>query len=215
MVNGKLKSDHAVVPVTSTIEEDMMLPLVSAIQQLHQEYFYTRIELEVCSPGGRAMALDYYVEVMERLRARGVRFTTRALMSVSSAVANLVSLGDTRIASRGTTLLFHQAQAANMRTVTAQSARQILSAVDKCDDRYLARLVARVRRGERARLTLYPRDFADNDWPVIEHLLIGAVPAQAGRARLPRKTLLQRLRKHVGASLRAEDEGPLKPLYRG
>ena len=216
MVNVKLKSDHAVVPVTGTIEEDMMLPLVAAIQQLHQEYFYTQIELEVCSPGGQAMALDYCVEVMERLRARGVRFTTRALMSVSSAAANLVSLGDTRIASRGATLLFHQARATNMQTVTAQSARQILSAVDNFDDRYLTRLVARARRGERAGPTLYPRDFADTDWPVIDHLLIGAgaVPAQAGRARLPRKTLLQRLRKHVGDGLRAGDEGPLKRLYR-
>ncbi len=217
MVNVKLKSDHAVVPVTGTIEEDMMLPLVATIQQLHQEYFYTQIELEVCSPGGQAQALDYCVEVMDRLRVRGVRFTTRALMSVSSAAANLVSLGDTRIASRGATLLFHQARAANMRTVTAQSARQILSAVDNFDDRYLTRLVARARRGECAGPTLYPRDFADNDWPVIEHLLIGAgaVPAQARRARLPRKTLLHRLRKHVRAGLRAGDEGPLKRLYRG
>ena len=51
----------------------------------------------------------------------------------------------------------------------------------------------------------------------MEHLLIGAgaVQTQAGRARVPRKALLQRLRQHVGDGLRAEDERPLKRLYRG
>ena len=194
-----------------------MLPLVAAIKQLHQEYFYAHIELDVCSPGGQVHALDYCVETMDTLRARGVRFTTRALMSVSSAAANLVSLGDWRIASRGATFLYHQARAGGMDSVTVQSARQILSAVDKIDERYLTRLVVQARRGKRPGTALHHRDFADGDWPVMEHLLTGAgvVPAQAGRAKVPRKTLLQRLRQHVGAGLRAEDEGPLKRLYRG
>ena len=95
MVHVKCKPDRAVVPVTGIIEEKTILPLVAAIQQLHHEYFYARIELD--SPGGQTMALDYCVEAMDELRARGVRFTTRALMD----------------------------------TVTAQSARQILTAVDK------------------------------------------------------------------------------------
>ena len=161
MVDIKYKPDHAVVPVTGVIKEDTILPLVAAIQQLHREYFYTSIDLEVNSPGGQAMALDYCVEAMDGLRARGVRFTTRALMSVSSAAANLVSLGDHRIASRGATFLYHQARASNMETVTAQSARQILTAVDKFDDRYLTRLVARARRRRCGPVRgLHPRDFA-------------------------------------------------------
>ena len=194
-----------------------MLSLVAAIKQLHQEYFYTSIELDVCSPGGQVHALDYCVETMDHLRARGVRFTTRALMSVSSAAANLVSLGDHRIASRGATFLYHQARAGGMDAVTVQSARQILNAVDKIDERYLNRLVGQARRGECPRTTLHPRDFADNDWPVIEHLLTGAsvVPAQVGRAQLSRRTLLQRLRKHVAACLLDDDDSTLRRLYRG
>ena len=217
MVHVKCKPDRAVVPVTGIIEEKTILPLVAAIQQLHHEYFYMCIELEVNSPGGQTVALDYCVEAMHELRARGVSFTTRALMSVSSAAANLVSLGDHRIALRGATFLYHQARASNMETVTAQSARQILTAVDQFDDRYISRLVARARRGMRPRTGLYPRDFALNDWPVIEHLLIGAgaVHAQSGRARLSRKALLPRLRRHVSDCLRDEDERPLKQLYRG
>ena len=217
MRNVTCHSDHAVVPVVGQIGEDSMLPLVAAIQQLHQEYFYTHIELDVCSPGGQVHALDYCIETMDHLRVRGVRFTTRALMSVSSAAANLVSLGDRRIASRGATFLYHQARAGGMDSVTVQSARQILSAVDSIDERYLTRLVARARRGERPRAGLHPRDFAANDWPVMEHLLIGAgaATAQVGHTSLPRKTLLARLRRHVSACLHAEEEKPLKRLYRG
>ena len=216
MVNVKCKSDCAVVPVNGIIEEEMMLELVSAIQQLHNDYFYTHIELEVCSPGGQAMALDYCVEAMDALRARGVRFTTRALMSVSSAAANLVSLGDVREASRGASFLYHQARTGGSETVTAQSARQILTAVDKIDERYLSRLVGRARHNETRHPALNVGDFNDNDWPIMEYLLIDAAVVQprAGGAKPARRMLLQRLRKHIAACLRADDERLLKRLYR-
>ena len=216
MVNVKCKSDCAVVPVNGIIEEEMMLQLVSAIQQLHNDYFYTHIELEVCSPGGQAMALDYCVDAMDALRARGVRFTTRALMSVSSAAANLVSLGDVREAVRGASFLYHQARTGGTESVTSQSARRILTAVDKIDERYLSRLVGRARRNETQRPALNAGDFTDNDWPIMEYLLIDAAVVQprAGGAKPARRMLLQRLRKHIAACLRADDERLLKRLYR-
>ena len=216
MLNVKCNSDRAVVPVRGIIEEEMMLQLVAAIQQLHNDYFYTHIELEVCSPGGQAMALDYCVEAMDALRARGVRFTTRALMSVSSAAAILVSLGDVREAVRGASFLYHQARTMGTETVTAQSARQILTAVDKIDERYLSRLVGRARHNEPRRPALNVGDFNDNDWPIMEYLLINAAVVQpgAGGAKPARKMLLQGLRKHIGDCLRADDERLLKRLYR-
>ena len=216
MLNVKCNSDRAVVPVTGIIEEEMMLQLVAAIQQLHNDYFYTHIELEVCSPGGQAMALDYCVEAMDALRARGVRFTTRALMSVSSAAAILVSLGDVREAVRGASFLYHQARTMGTETVTAQSARQILTAVDKIDERYLSRLAGRARHNEPRRPALNVGDFNDNDWPIMEYLLINAAVVQpgAGGAKPARRMLLQGLRKHVVDCLRSDDERPLKRLYR-
>ena len=216
MVNVKYKSDRAVVPVLGVIEEEMMLPLVEAIQQLHNDYFYTHIELEVCSPGGQAMALDYCVEAMDALRARGVRFSTRALMSVSSAAAILVSLGDVREAVRGATFLYHQARTIGTEAVTAQSARQILTAVDKIDERYLSRLAGRARQSEARRPAQNAGDFTDSDWPVLEYLLVNAAVVQpgAGGAKPARRMLLQGLRKHVVDCLRSDDERPLKRLYR-
>ena len=216
MLNVKCNSDHAVVPVRGIIEEEMMLQLVAAIQQLHNDYFYTHIELEVCSPGGQATALDYCVEAMDALRARGVRFTTRALMAVSSAAANLVSLGDVREAPRGASFLYHQARTMGTETVTAQSARQILRAVDDIDERYLSRLVGCARRNETRHPALSLKDFTDNDWPVMEYLLVNAADVQpgAGGAKPARRMLLQRLRKHIAACLQADDERLLKHLYR-
>ena len=216
MLNVKCHSDRAVVPVLGIIEEEMMLQLVAAIQQLHNDYFYTHIELEVCSPGGQAMALDYCVEAMDALRARGVRFTTRALMSVSSAAANLVSLGDVREAARGASFLYHQVRTGGTESVTAQSARQILTAVDKIDERYLSRLVGRARQSGTRRPVQSVRDFTDNDWTIMKLLLIHAAVVQpgAGRAKPARGMLLQGLRKHIAACLRADDERPLKALYR-
>ena len=194
-----------------------MLQLVAAIQQLHNDYFYTHIELEVCSPGGQAMALDYCVEAMDALRARGVRFTTRALMSVSSAAANLVSLGDVREAvTRRLVPVPPGAYGRERKTVTAQSARQILTAVDKIDERYLSRLVGRARHNETRRPALNVGDFNDNDWPIMEYLLTNAAVVQpgAGGAKPARRMLLQGLRKHIGDCLRADDGRLLKRLYR-
>ena len=88
--------------------------------------------------------------------------------------------------------------------------------MDKIDERYLTRLVGCARCGERRRPGLTVSDFVDNDWPIMEYLLIsaGVVQTQRGCVKLARKTLLQRLRKHVVACLRAEDGRPFKRLYR-
>ena len=137
-------------------------------------------------------------------------------MSVSSAAAILVSLGDVREAVRGASFLYHQARTIGTETVTAQSARQILTAVDKIDERYLSRLVGRARHNEPRRPALNVGDFNDNDWPIMEYLLINAAVVQpgAGGAKPARRMLLQGLRKHIGDCLRADDERLLKRLYR-
>ena len=96
--------------ISGAIDEPMMLQLATELQQLHHGCHYNHIELEISSPGGLVKALDYCVEVMERLRSQGVTFTTRALMSASSAAANLVSLGDRRETSRTATFLYHKVQ---------------------------------------------------------------------------------------------------------
>lgn len=78
MENIKCEPDRAVVSVNGEFEQEMMLQLVTAMQHLCRDYFYTRIELEVCSPGGQIIALDYCLQAMDALRADGISFTTEA-----------------------------------------------------------------------------------------------------------------------------------------
>ena len=216
-MNIQYKPDRAVVPVTGVIDEAMMLQLVAAIRQLHQEYFYTHIELEVNSPGGQAMALAYCVSAMDALRAQGVRFTTRALMAVSSAGANLVSLGDVREAQRGALFVYHQTRVGAMETVTVQSARQIVSNVNEIDGRYLSRLARRARQSNAMRPAWRLKDFTDDDYATMAILLIvaGAGPATLRGKTSNRRSLLQGLRRHMDACLQDEDDRLLKDLYQG
>ena len=138
-------------------------------------------------------------------------------MNVSSAGANLVSMGDWRETSLDSTFLYHQARAGGMETVTAQSARQILSAVDEIDGRYLGRLVRQARHNRNVRPALRIRDFATGDWGIMARLLVHAGEAQAAprTRKTNRSALLQRLRGHVHACLEDADAVPLRGLYQG
>ena len=217
MENVICKSHHAVVTVSGIIDEPMMLQLATSLQQLHHGCYYNHIELEISSPGGLVKALDYCVEVMERLRSQGITFTTRALMSASSAAANLVSLGDRRETSRTATFLYHKARAHGVDQVTAQSAREILTEVDRIDEHYLDRLVQQARRSGIVRPVLTVKDFPDSDWPIMNHLLIGAGIVQllpGGGKQHSRRAQLQRLRKHMSACLAKDNGQMLKQLYK-
>ena len=216
MENVICKSDRAVVTVSGVIDEPMMMQLATSIQQLHHDCYYNHIELEISSPGGLVRALDYCVEVMVRLRSRGVTFTTRALMSASSAAANLVSLGDRRETSRTSTFLYHKARAQGVDQVTAQSAREILSEVDRIDDHYLDQMVQRARHCQVARPALTVKDFPDSDWHIVDYLLIGAgiVQVQPDSGKRNCRMQLQRLRKHMSACLEQDNDQLLKQLYK-
>ena len=217
MENVICKSHHAVVTVSGVIDEPMMLQLATSLQQLHHGCYYNHIELEISSPGGLVKALDYCVEVMERLRSQGVTFTTRALMSASSAAANLVSLGDRRETSRSATFLYHKSRAQGVDTVTAQSAKDILSEVDRIDDHYLDRLVQQARRFQAVGQALTVKDFPHSDWSIMNHLLIGAGIVQVlpdGGKQHSKRAQLQRLRKHMSACLAKDNGQMLKQLYK-
>ena len=216
MQNVICKPHHAVVTVYGDIDEPMMLELAASLQQLHHGYDYKHFELEVSSPGGLVKALDYCVEVMERLRLQGVTFTTRALMFASSAAANLVSLGDCRETSRTAMFLYHKARIQDSPPVTAQSASEILTEVSWIDGYYLDLLVRRARRPGVAPPSLAVKDFSGSDWPIVNSLLIGAGIVQVppdGRQQHSKRTQLRRLRKHVSACLAENNEKMLKQLY--
>lgn len=214
MENVNCKSDHATVTVAGVIEEMMMLKLTNLLQSLHQDLFYKKIELEISSPGGSVVALDHCIEIMERLRKQDVSFTTRALMSTSSAAAFLVSLGDDRQTTRSTKFLYHKARLEHVDAVTARKATEIVEIAHQLDERYLDLLVQRAKDLEREYAQDLPvTEFDDADWPVIDHLLVNAGNIRSGNVRKgPAKTkTLRELRKYVKECL--VEDNKLNQLY--
>lgn len=214
MENVNYKSDRAIVTVAGVIEEMMMLKLTNSLQRLHQDLFYKKIELEISSPGGSVVALDHCIEIMERLRKQDVNFTTRALMSTSSAAAFLVSLGDDRQTTRSTRFLYHKARLEHVDAITARKATEIVESTHQLDERYLNLLVQRAKDPEREYAQDLPvTEFDDADWPVIDHLLINAGNIRSGNVRKgPAKTkTLRELRKYVKECL--VEDNKLNQLY--
>ena len=212
MENVNCKSDRAIVTVAGVIEEMMMLKLTNLLQSLHQDLFYKRIELEISSPGGSTVALDHCIEIMERLRQQGVIFTTRALMSTSSAAALLVSLGDVRQTTRTTTFLYHKTRVTHADAVTARKATEILERTHQLDERYLNLLVQRAKNREREYGQDLPvTDFDDTDWPVIHHLLVNAGNVRYRNVREDHDKTLQELREYMNECL--VEDSKLNQLY--
>ena len=95
--------------------------LVSTIDTVVGQYFYTQVELIVASPGGETRAFQYYLGAVEDHRKQGVRFRTRVISSAESAAAVMVSLGDERVAEPGAALLYHHARVASAGEITARA----------------------------------------------------------------------------------------------
>ena len=214
MENVIYKPDHAVVTVSGVINEPMMLQLVNTLQRLHHDYYYQSIGLDISSPGGEVLALDYCMEVMEQLRESGVRFTTRALLSVSSAAAYLVALGDRRKASRTAMLLYHGSRQPRADTVTARLAGQLQGELERIDDRYLSLLVKRVLHNSAPSTRLTTDGFIDTDWPIAHRLLagVGAIQTQPDGVKPTPEEQLEQLREHISLCLKEEKD--LKELYK-
>ena len=140
MLNVNLEPDRATVSVVGEITEELAIELVDRVERLHAERFYTRIELEIASPGGAIVALDHCIDGLCRLREAGVEISTRALTRAVSAAAILVSLGDRRAAMPRSLLQYHMGRVGGVHTVTADSASQIVEALHEIDRRLVALL---------------------------------------------------------------------------
>lgn len=210
---------HAVVSLVAPIEEATMIDLVAHIRELREDYFYNDVELEIASPGGEVLALEYYLEAMGGFRASGLTLTTRALTAASSAAAVLLALGDRREAARSSSLLFHSTRYPSLRDVTTQEAERTIRTLSSADDRITAQLV---RRGLEAGMHggSPPLEEAvaamhEDDWFVVRRLLEnGTEPADfaASPSERDRISLLERLRGRIEACLHNGEAG-LRRLY--
>ena len=91
--------ERAIVSFVAPVTESSVIELVRTVNELERQRFYRHVELQIASPGGQVLALQYFLEALAYWKDRGLRLTTLALTSCSSAAAVMLSLGDRRKAS--------------------------------------------------------------------------------------------------------------------
>ena len=136
---------RAVVSFVARVSESSIIHLVRIVNELRYQRFYRDVELQIASPGGDVLALQYFVEALSQWRDDGFELTTRALTSCSSAAAVMLSLGDRRKASPTSHLLYHFARYHVDASVPITRARAHLLAesLDLTDSRILKEIVSR------------------------------------------------------------------------
>ena len=204
------KLDRAVITILSDITEECMVDLVAEIDRLSTDYFYKTIELRISSLGGKLVALDYYLQAIQRFQRQGIRIHTSALTHACSAAAAILSLGEgPRTAERSTVLLYHFHRVPTDQDLTAQRAREVHRALSLMDREMTWRIAERAFQGYGPQATSEecsrtrsraPESFSETDWRVMSQL--------AGKKFRKRSTLEQKRKGKCLAAVRkrvAED----------
>lgn len=146
-VTVKLLPDMATVGLYGEIEDGLIIECAGVIEQLIEEYYYDKIQLEISSPGGQVSSLNYFLGQTRKWKGKA-ELTTRSLTRVSSAAALLLSLGDERRAEEDSILLYHE-----IRQIlpagspqTARKAQEDARKIQPMDHDMVDRLVERARR---------------------------------------------------------------------
>lgn len=137
--------ERAIVSFVAPVTESSVIHLVRTINELQRQRFYRHVELQIASPGGQVLALQYFLEALADWKDRGLRLTTLALTSCSSAAAVMLSLGDHRKASPASLILYHFARihVSESTPITRTHARHFAESLELLDDRILQALVSR------------------------------------------------------------------------
>ena len=135
----------ATVSFVAPVSESSIIHLVRTVNELRWQRFYRRVELQIASPGGDVLALQYFVEALAHWNDDGLELATRALTSCSSAAAVMLSLGHRRTASPASRLLYHFARVhvAENVPITGARAHQFAESLELTDTGILEAMVRR------------------------------------------------------------------------
>ena len=166
-------SDRGVVPLTDAITHESVTRVIADIRHARCDCFFNGIVLAISSPGGKILAYERLVEVIDGLRNEGVPVDTAASGQVASAAAFLLSMGDDRRATPGCRLTYHLCRIEEGGPFTADSAKGTAAALDQMDDRIVTRLAERgVEAAHGHRACAEPEAFDDGDWEAIFKMLL-------------------------------------------
>lgn len=214
MINLKIEPNRkqAVIQVSEEFTDSYIIELVDSIKHAHEEYHLNTIKLEIASPGGEVLALNYFLEALEDFHNVGMTINTRAMTRVGSAAAIMLSMGDHRVAARCSRLLYHTARVINETMVTASMAETICQQINTVDESMIAHLVNRSRAGTWTPKPLNKKllaEFKNSDWDVIRQLLGG----MNDNGEDNQADLITQLRQHVDHCIADTDGNELRNLY--
>ena len=137
--------ERAIVSFVAPVSESSIIELIRTINDLQKQRFYRQVELQIASPGGQVLALQYFLEALAHWKNRGLNLTTLALTSCSSAAAVMLSLGNRRKASPTSLILYHFARihVSENTPITRTHASHFAESLQLLDTRILSALVAR------------------------------------------------------------------------
>lgn len=129
------------------VDRHSVKALIEAINAAFTYYQYPLVTIDIDSPGGEIRALHFLMSQFERWRKESRRIATSASVSVSSAAAAILALGDhgTRNVDKTTSLLFHFARIFQPNsTLTADKASRLAKVMSREDERIIDRLLGHV-----------------------------------------------------------------------
>ena len=134
------------VRLKGEVTPESILELCSAIDAAVYYYHFRHIKIEICSPGGELLALQHYLSKLAEWRNLGVIVETVAIMSVASAAAIILSLGDVgyRSAYPVAKLVYHNGRAKPPSFCTKEDFAQFCSALERIDNHLQAQLIRQI-----------------------------------------------------------------------
>ena len=141
-----------VVRFSGPVDANRIFALCDEIDSLINEYYYSRIRIEIDSSGGEAKSLLYFCEKLKEWRRTGARIETKALTLCASAAALMLSMGEIgfRAAMPKTMLLYHNARInLSQRPLTSDVLAKLGSSLCKTDSDMLVSLMRHIYGGVR------------------------------------------------------------------
>ncbi|NPA72871.1 MAG: hypothetical protein GXO35_08595 [Gammaproteobacteria bacterium] len=127
------------ISFTKEVNYESIQELCRQIDLAVDYYKYTQITLNINSPGGELAALKHYLFMLNKWREKGVNIVTIGEVSVASAAALMLCLGDfgSRYCYPHTNILFHYARLAGVSNLTSEKSTELSKELSKADDELL------------------------------------------------------------------------------
>ncbi len=140
----ELYEHHASIPLQGEINSETIERCVSDMKELITRYSYSRIEVAISSPGGRADSMLYFIDAMDSWRGLAT-IDTRGRTHAASAAAIILSLGNRRIAEHTTQLCYHSCRihTSEGAVLTAPGAKYLGNRLQYQDEKMAERLAER------------------------------------------------------------------------